>query len=93
MKNTSIKKVALFGGSFDPITIAHLQVIKSLIKIASEVYNQFDDIEEVWLIPCGDSRSDKELTLGIHRVEMIKLILNDSLFSDVPLKVYLNILT
>jgi len=74
------RNIALLGGSFDPITIAHLQ-------IATEIYNQFEDIDEVWLVPCGDAREDKKLTKGVHRVEMINLMLKDSLFKDVPIKV------
>ena len=74
------KNIALLGGSFDPITIAHLQ-------IATEIYNNFDYIDEVWLVPCGDAREDKKLSKGVDRVEMINLLLKDSLFSDVPIKV------
>ena len=74
------RNIALLGGSFDPITIAHLQ-------IATEIYNQFDDIDEVWLVPCGDSREDKKLTKGTHRVAMINLMIKDSLFTDVPIRV------
>ncbi len=74
------KNIALLGGSFDPITSAHLQ-------IATEIYNQLDDIDEVWLVPCGDNREDKKLTKGVHRIEMINLMIKDSIFKDVPIKV------
>ena len=52
------------------------------------MYNQFDDIDEVWLLPCGDSRDDKKnLTLGLHRLNMIKLMLKDLMYNDIPIYV------
>ena len=47
------KKVAILGGSFDPPTISHLQ-------LASETLNSCSEINEVWIVPCGD-RPDKKL--------------------------------
>ena len=65
---TEIEKyVAILGGSFDPPTIAHFQ-------IASEVYNLVDNLDEVWLVPCGDKRSDKNLIANaFQRKEMLEL--------------------
>ena len=75
------KKIAILGGSFDPPTIAHVQIV-------AEVYNNCDYIDEVWMIPCGDNRGDKKLkSNGMHRIEMVKLILNDIIDNDVPIKV------
>jgi len=75
------KKIAVLGGSFDPPTIAHVQC-------AAEVYNNCDDVDEVWIIPCGDGRDDKSLkTPGFHRLEMLKLILRDIIGEEVPIKV------
>ena len=50
------KKVAILGGSFDPPTVSHLQ-------LASETLNICAEIDEVWLVPCGE-RADKKL--GAH---------------------------
>lgn len=75
------RKIAVFGGSFDPPTIAHIQIV-------SEIYNNFPDIDEVWIIPCGDGRSDKKLrTPGVHRLAMVELILKDIIDECVPIKV------
>lgn len=72
--------MALLGGSFDPPTISHIQ-------IAAEIYNNFEDICEVWMIPCGDGREDKKLTAsGEHRREMLKILLDDILGNLVPVK-------
>ena len=75
------KQVAILGGSFDPPTIAHIQ-------IACEIYNTFPSIEEVLLIPCGDGRSDKSLrTPSSHRLKMLNFILEDLLDEKIPIKI------
>ncbi len=52
-KSPSQLKVGILGGSFDPPTISHLQ-------LASETLNVCAEINEVWLVPCGE-RPDKKL--------------------------------
>ena len=75
------KQVAILGGSFDPPTIAHIQ-------IACEVYNNIPEISEVFIIPCGDGRSDKSLrTPSSHRLKMLKFILEDLLTEQIPIKI------
>ncbi len=57
-----------------------------MFQVAAEAYNSFEDISEVWLIPCGNGRDDKKLrTDGIHRLEMLKLILSDLIDEEVPI--------
>ena len=46
----TMKRIAIFGGSFDPPTISHMQV-------ASETINLLG-FDEVRLVPCG-ARPDK----------------------------------
>jgi nicotinate-nucleotide adenylyltransferase len=54
----------------------------------AEVYNSYSDIDEVWIMPCGDGRGDKNLrTPGTHRLEMVELIKKDILDECVPIKV------
>jgi nicotinic acid mononucleotide adenylyltransferase len=73
--------VAILGGSFDPPTISHIQ-------IASEIYNTNEDVDEVWITPCGDGRGDKNLkTAGFHRANMVDLILKDIIGDIAPIKV------
>lgn len=73
------KSIAVLGGSFDPPTISH-------ISVACEIYNQLYDIDEVWIIPCGDHRTDKVLRTEIkHRLKMLELILNDIVYPDIPI--------
>lgn len=73
------KDIAVFGGSFDPPTISHLIV-------ACEIYNNFEFIDEVWIVPCGDGREDKKLRTSIdHRINMLECIKNDLAYSDLPI--------
>ena len=78
-KNKKKTRVAIFGGSFDPPTIAHMQ-------IACEIYNNFENIDQVWLVPCGDGRSDKKLrTSASDRLSMLHLIKDDLIAPNVPI--------
>lgn len=63
-------KVALFGGSFNPIHNGHLQIANELI--AEKI------VDEVWLIPCGNHAFDKKLAKGNDRMEMIKLAIENN---------------
>lgn len=71
-KNKIMKKIALFGGSFNPIAKHH-------INIANELLNY--DIDEVWIMPCYESiNKKKKLESSEHRLNMcnIAIINNDS---------------
>jgi len=57
-------KVALFGGSFNPIHNGHLQIANELLE---------KGMEEVWIIPCGNHAFGKKLESGEHRMKMINL--------------------
>mmetsp|Transcript_15135 Transcript_15135/g.15683 ORF Transcript_15135/g.15683 Transcript_15135/m.15683 type:complete len:272 (+) Transcript_15135:35-850(+) len=76
--NTKSKKIAIYGGSFDPPTISHM-------VLACEIYNSFEHIDEVWIVPCGDGRKDKSLRCNaIHRINMLELIKQDLVYVDLP---------
>ena len=49
-----MKKIALYGGAFDPPHHGHTRIIESLCKTPN--------IDEIWLLPCGD-RLDKKLLI------------------------------
>lgn len=54
--------------------------------IACEIYNQVEIIDEVWIVPCGDGRSDKGLKSdAVHRLEMLKLLKDDLIYDDLPI--------
>ena len=58
-------KVALFGGSFNPIHNGHLGIARELVAKGM--------VDEVWLIPCGNHAFDKKLESGEDRMKMINL--------------------
>jgi len=58
-------KVALFGGSFNPVHNGHLKMANELLKMSL--------VEEVWFIPCGNHAFGKELAPGKDRVAMLNL--------------------
>jgi len=63
------KKIALFGGSFNPIHNDHIKIIKELLKKGL--------VDEVWIMPCNKHAFNKELASGKNRVEMIKLAIKN----------------
>jgi len=74
------KRIAVFGGSFNPITNAHLNCAAEIIhsKLA----------DEVWITPCG-SRPDKPSlrTSGLHRLIMCHLAVDTTFGSRFGVKV------
>lgn len=62
-----MKKVGLFGGTFDPIHIGHLVVA----MLAREAYA----LEKVYFVPAGNPphKQNKHVTEGIHRLHMVQL--------------------
>lgn len=72
-------KVALLGGSFNPIHNGHIQIALDLIE--KKVVN------EVWFIPCGEHAFDKSLASKKDRKEMIDLaIKNNSKFKLIDIE-------
>ena len=74
------KKIAIYGGSFNPITNAHLNVAAEIMhsKLA----------DEVWITPCG-RRPDKPAlkTSMVHRLVMCHLAVDTTFGSRFGVKV------
>ena len=77
---SSLKKVAILGGSFDPPTISHLQVsvhvhssrfahTRCHSQVVAEAYNKLS-FDEVWLIPCGFRPDKTHISAPQHRLKM-----------------------
>ena len=65
-----MKKIALFGGSFDPPHFGHIQAITSVINS--------NLVDEIWIVPVGDERYDrKPIANSIDRIAMLKLIIEE----------------
>lgn len=61
-----MKNIAVYGGAFNPPTIAHEAVAKSCL--------QRPDVSEVWLMPSAD-RYDKKFDIAdVHRTKMLELV-------------------
>jgi len=73
-------KIAVLGGSFDPITTGHL-------KVACEIVHT-GVASEVWIVPCG-VRPDKPSlkTPYMHRLLLCHLAVNTSFGSSFPIRV------
>ncbi len=57
-------KIAIYGGAFDPPTIAHQKIVKSLKEVA----------DEVWMMPCFSHLFDKKMSSPEHRINMCELV-------------------
>lgn len=59
-------KIAVFGGAFNPPTVAHQQIIEACLSL--------DEFSEVWVMPSGD-RIDKSMTTDDQeRLAMLNLL-------------------
>jgi nicotinate-nucleotide adenylyltransferase len=63
-------KIGLFGGSFNPIHNAHLEIINKILdkKI----------VDKIWIIPCNKHAFGKNLEKNWHRVNMINLAIKNN---------------
>lgn len=58
-------RIALLGGSFDPVHDGHLQIAKTALKKMK--------IDQVWFMPCKDAPLKNGQTVSFHhRCEMVK---------------------
>ena len=64
-----MEKIGFFGGCFNPPTIAHLELVKSVI-------NQFG-LSKVYFVPMNDFYNKPDLVPSEHRLNMIKLLTKD----------------
>ena len=79
-KVTPRKRIAVLGGSFDPITDGHL-------KCACEIIHS-RCADEVWLVPCGPRPDKPSLkTPVLHRLIMCHLAVNTTFGARFPVYV------
>lgn len=66
-----VKKIALYGGAFNPVTIGHIQAAQFLSSTLPE-------FEEVWMMPCYTHMYGKHMASPEHRLAMLKLAIQDA---------------
>lgn len=69
-------RIAIFGGSFNPPTPAHIEIIRYLRNTLQ--------IDKIVILPCGMRQDKPDLIDGHHRVSMIKTACQNS-FGEEPL--------
>lgn len=78
MAERKIKRVVVFGGSFSPPTLAHVEIIRRCLALP--------DVDEVWLVPSGN-RTDKQISVSPgDQLAMLKLVMQDEYNNDKRLK-------
>lgn len=66
-----MKKIGIFGGSFDPVHLGHMQVAKVARKVAG--------LDEVCFMPCWVSPfKERTFASGEDRVAMLNLAIEDA---------------
>jgi nicotinate (nicotinamide) nucleotide adenylyltransferase len=74
------KRVAVFGGSYNPITGGHLQVAAGIVHSGHA--------DEVWIVPCGPRPDKKSLTTPARdRLLMCHLAVETTFGRDFPVRV------
>lgn len=66
-----MKRVLLYGGAFNPVTVGHIQVAEQVLEATSGEY------DGIHFLPCYKSISGKNMESSIHRLHMLKLALLD----------------
>jgi len=67
-KGVRMKRVCLFGGTFDPPHIGHLHIAEKVLEML--------DLDEVWFIPTyHPPHKDKAETASHHRLQMVSLMI------------------
>lgn len=64
-------QLAIFGGSFNPVTKGHLKIVASLLGNP--------EIAKVVVVPCGERKDKPDLLSGALRIEMLQLAFKDAL--------------
>lgn len=80
IKAPSKKRVAIYGGAFDPITNAHLTCAAEIVHSCCA--------DEVWIVPCGP-RPDKPglKTSPLDRYCMCQIGVHVTFFAEFPIRV------
>jgi nicotinate-nucleotide adenylyltransferase len=61
------KRIAIYGGTFDPVHLAHLEIARRVLRLF--------EIDELLFVPAqrAPHKLDREVTLPVHRYAMLAL--------------------
>ncbi len=66
------QKIAIMGGSFNPVTTAHM-------KVARAVMSYLPEIDRVWMMPAFHHPFDKHKDYSSDRITMLRLVETDKI--------------
>ncbi len=71
------RKVGVLGGTFDPIHLGHLAIVKEIKRKLA--------LEEILFVPAGQPvfKEDRQISAGQHRLEMVILATSETPFFNV----------
>ncbi|AQV01138.1 hypothetical protein B2D07_10390 [Desulfococcus multivorans] len=61
------RKIAIIGGSFNPVTNAHIMMAEAILKV-------LPDVHQVWMMPAYHHPFEKHRGYSSHRIRMIRLV-------------------
>ena len=73
------KEVAVFGGSFDPPTVVHQQIVRTLLDDPS--------FDEVWVMPSGERKDKPHTTNLARRMAMLATMCSEQFAGESRLRV------
>ena len=84
MKNPELIETIIYGGAFNPPTLAHLAILQACVEYARP------RSAEVWIMPSGDRR-DKTIAVDRERrLEYVTAMADDAETEDVPVDLLLS---
>jgi nicotinate (nicotinamide) nucleotide adenylyltransferase len=60
------KRIAIYGGAFNPITNGHIQVAQFVLNVSGH-------FDEIWLMPAYQHMNNKKMETAEHRIKMCEL--------------------
>ena len=70
-----MSKIGFFGGSFNPLTIAHINLAIKIVNVCK--------LDKLIFVPIGDFYKKKDLIIFKHRYKMIKVACSVNKYLDV----------
>jgi nicotinate-nucleotide adenylyltransferase len=64
-----MRRISIFGGAFDPITLAHIEVANFVLENTNT--------DEIWIMPVKNHKYAKKMAHFIHRLMMCKIAVNN----------------